>query len=273
MTSQPTEHNPSHQPDAADLASAKRVLALHQKYPDKSRDELVDLLIRNSCLQVAGRSAVTAGAVALPTLGMIASLAVGTIANNMNNTHQSQAETVLDIATVYGYRFQPNEKPYYLAVVLGLQSSNPAQAQRNNQGTNQSGAEQLLAKGGQQLANQATQRLARSSIGRALPVVNVTRAAGSNLLMTYAAGQRAKTYIKSGPASVGDMESSISTLLKSDELKLSEWTMESISASMANLSDTLIEGFDQGAQDVGRAAGKATRKFLNFWRDATTPKR
>ena len=269
MASQPIEHNPSHQPDAADLASAKRVFALHQKYPDKSPDELVDLLIRNSCLQVAGRSAVTAGAVALPTLGMIASLAVGTIANNMSNTHQSQAEVVLDIATAYRYRFRPNEKPYYLAVALGLQSSNPVKAES----TNQNGAEQILAKGGQQLASQATQRLARSSIGRALPLVNVTRAAGSNLLMTYAAGQRAKTYIKSGPASVGDMESSISTLLKSDELKLSEWTMESISASMANLSDTLIEGFDQGAQDVGRAAGKATRKFLNFWREATTPKR
>jgi hypothetical protein len=34
-----------------------------------------------------------------------------------------------------------------------------------------------------------------------------------------------------------------------------------------------MEGFDQGAQQAGRAAGRATRKFLDFWRDATTPKK
>jgi hypothetical protein len=42
---------------------------------------------------------------------------------------------------------------------------------------------------------------------------------------------------------------------------------------MSKLSDTLMEGFDQGAQQAGRAAGRATRKFLDFWRDATTPKK
>lgn len=258
------------QPDAADLASRQRVLALHKKYPDKTADELVEQIIRNSCLQVASQSVANAGLAILPTLSIIGALAVGTLAQNLNATHQSQAALVLDIATVYGYRFRPNEKPYYLAIALGLPVGNN---QGKAQSPDQSGAEQLLAKGGQQLANQATQRLARSAAGRALPVVNIAKAAGSNVLMTYTAGQRAKAYLKTGPASVGSLEQSLGTALSLDGLKLSEWTRESLAATMANLSDTLMDGFDQGAQDVGRAAGRATRKFLNFWREATTPKK
>lgn len=260
------DQNPQ-QPDAADLASLQRAVALHQKYPEKSREELAEVLIQTTCIEVARKSAATAGLAVLPSFNMILSLAVGSLANNLSAPHRSQADLVLDIATIYGYRFRPNEKPFYLAVVMGLPTGNP-QRNANNQGA----ADQLLAKGGQQLANQATQRLARSTVGRALPIVNVARAAGSNVLMTYAAAQRAKRYIKAGPASLGNMESDIQALLQSDELKLSEWTRESLSQSMANLSDTMMENFDQGAQDVGRAAGRAVRNFRNFWREATKPK-
>lgn len=266
---QPTNNDNRGAMDTADIASAQRVLALHQQYPDKTADDLVEMVIRNNCMQVASQSAANAGLAVLPALSIISALAVGALTNQMNATHQRQAELVRDIATLYGYRFRPDEKPYYLAVALGLPlSNNPNQRPSGNQNM----AEELLAKGGQQLVQQATQRLARSTVGRALPVVNIAKAAGSNVLMTYTAGQRAKSYIKSGPASVGTMEQSIGATLKLDGLKLSEWTRESLAASMANLSDTLMEGFDQGAQQVGRAAGRATRKFLDFWRDATTPK-
>jgi len=250
--------------DAADLASAERVEEFRQKYPDKSMDALVEQLIRSKCLQLAQRSAATAGMAVLPSLGMIGSLAVGAL-GNATIGQQSQAELVLDIATIYAYPFQPQEKQRYMALALGLIDG-------KRQTTNQSATDQLIAQGGQQLANKAKQRIARASVGKALPVVSMATAAGSNVLVTYAAAQRAKAYIKHGPDSVGDMESDMAALLKSDELKLSEWTMESLSESMANLSDTLMEGFDQGAQQAGRAAGRATRKFLNFWRNATTPK-
>lgn len=269
LPTQPTNNDNRGAMDAADIASAQRVLALHKQYPDKTTDELVELVIRNGCMQVASQSAANAGLAILPALSIIGALAVGALANQMNATHQRQAELVLDIATIYGYRFRPNEKPFYLAVALGLPLGNqPAQRPNNNQ----SAAEDMLAKGGQQLAQQATQRLARSAVGRALPVVNVAKAAGSNVLLTYTAGQRAKAYIKTGPASVGPLEQSLGATMKLDGLKLSEWTQESLAATMANLSDTMMEGFDQGAQQVGRAAGRATRKFLDFWRNATTPK-
>lgn len=264
------DHQAPQPPDAADLASRQRVLALRQKYPEKSADELVDQLIRHYSLQVASQSAATAGLAVLPALSIIGALAVGQLTSNLSATHQSQAALVLDIATVYGYRFHPNEKPYYLAVALGLPLG---KEQTQGQSNPQSAADQLLAKGGQQLANQATQRLARSAAGRALPVVNVTKAVGSNVLMTYTVGQRAKAYLKTGPASIGSMEQSLGKALTLDELKLSEWTRESLAVTMTQLSDTLMEGFDQGAQEVGRAAGRATRKFLNFWREATTPKK
>jgi len=220
-------------------------------------------------MQVASKGAANASLAVLPTLSIVGALAVGSLANQLNVTHQSQAELVLDIATLYGYRFRPNEKPYYLALALG---SPPGSNQEQRQSPNQSAAEALLAKGGKQLAQQATQRLARSTAGRALPVVNVAKAVGSNVLMTYTAGQRAKAYIKTGPASVGSLEQSIGAVLQRDDLKLSAWTQESLAATMAKLSDTLMEGFDQGAQQAGRAAGRATRKLINFWRNATTPK-
>jgi len=270
VPAQPANNNNGRAMDAADIASAQRVLALHQQYPDKSADDLVDLIIRNGCMKVASQSAANAGLAVLPALSIIGALAVGALSNQMNATHQSQADLVLDIATLYRYPFRPNEKPYYLAVALGLPLGNN---QQQPQRSTPNAAEDLLAKGGQQLAQQATQRLARSTVGRALPVVNVTKAVGSNLLMTYTAGQRAKAYIKTGPASVGPMEQSISATMKLDGLKLSELTQESLAAAMSNLSDTMMEGFDQGAQQVGRAAGRATRKFLDFWRDATTPKK
>lgn len=272
MTNLPAQpaNNDNHQAmDAADIASTQRVLTLHRQYPNKTADELVELVIRNSCMQVASQSAANAGLAVLPALSIIGALAVGALANQINATHQRQAALVLDIATLYGYRFHPNEKPYYLAVALGLPLGNQ---QNQRPSSNQNAAEDLLARGGQQLAQQATQRLARSTVGRALPVVNVAKAAGSNVLLTYTAGQRAKTYIKSGPASVGTLEQSLGATMKLDGLKLSEWTQESLAATMANLSDTLMEGFEQGAQQVGRAAGRATRKLIDFWRNATTPK-
>lgn len=266
---QPTDNDKRGVMDAADVASAQRVLALRQQYPNKTADELADLCIRNCCMRVASKGAANASLVVLPTLSMIGALAVGSLANQVNATQQSQAELVLDIATIYGYRFRPQEKPYYLAVALGLPVGNDPSKRPSS---NPTAAEELLAKGGQQLAQQATQRLARSTVGRALPVVNVAKAAGSHLLMAYTAGQRAKAYIKTGPASVSTLEQSIGAALKLEDLKLSEWTRESLAATMSNLSDTLIEGFDQGAQQAGRAAGRATRKLINFWRNATTPK-
>lgn len=255
--------------DAADMASAQRVQALRLQYLDKTADELVDLRIRNSCLHVATKSAANTGMAVLPTLSMVGALAVGSLANQLNAPHQDQADLVLDIATIYGYRFHPNEKPYYLALALGLPVD---KNQDKQQSSNPGAAETLLAKGGQQVANQATQRLVRSRAGRLLPVVNVAKAVGSHILLTYTAGQHAKAYIKTGPASVGTLEQSIGTALKREELNLSAWTQESLTATMTNLSDTLMAGFDQGAQQAGRAAGRATRHLINFWRTATTPK-
>lgn len=266
---QPTRDSNDGAMDAATMASVQRVQALRQQYPDKTADELVELWIRNSCLQVASKSAANVGLAVLPTLSMVGALAVGSLANQLNTPHQNQADLVLDIATIYDYRFQPNEKPDYLAIALGLSVD---QDRDKRQSSTPNAAEALLAKGGQQVANQAIQRLARSSAGRVLPLVNMAKAVGSHVLMTYTAGQRAKAYIKTGPASVGTLEQSIGIALTREELNLSAWTQESLAATMSNLSDTLMAGFDQGAQQAGRAAGRATRKLINFWRNATTPK-
>lgn len=132
-----------------------------------------------------------------------------------------------------------------------------------------SAAEQLIKTGGQQLARKATQRIASKSVGRVIPVVGAASSAGSNILMTYSAAQRAKAYIKTGPDSVGDLETSIRSSLNMQELKLSDWTMESLASTMSSISDATFKGIDEGAQKAGRAAGK----FVKFLRKATKPKK
>lgn len=253
--------------DSAALASAQRVLLLRKNNVNKSADELVDLLIRNRCLQVAGVGAATAGAAAIPGVGAVASVAVGSMVD-MDSTQKILTELVLDIATIYDYQFADGEKPRFMAVALGLNASGQSESKS---GLNPA-TEQLIRQGGQQLARKATQRIAHKSVGRAIPVVGAATSAGSNILMTYSAAQRAKAYVTTGPESVGDLETSIRSALGLAELKLSDWTLESLPSSMTELSDAAFEGIDQGAQKAGRAAGKATRKFANFLRKATTPK-
>jgi len=262
LTTEPPGHDQNRKDDAADRASAQRMLAFLKNYPEKPLDELADTLIRNRCLQVAGLGAATSAAAVLPTIRTLTMVTGGSLID-LNATQRMQVELLLDLATLHQYQFGPNEKQRYMIIAMGTKST-------NTQETDQQRTEQMLLRGGQQLATKATQKLARKSVGRALPVIGAATSTGSNILMTYAAAQRAKAYLRTGPESVGDWESSISSAL--NELKQSDWTGESLSALMTSLSDTMIENFDQGAQQVGRAAGRATRRLITFWRDATKPK-
>lgn len=261
------------EPDATVLASAQRVAALRQANPQLPADGLVDLMVRNSCLQVASVGAATAGMAVLPSIRALSMVAGGAIAQ-LDSTQRLQVELVLDIATVHNYVFQSGEKPRYLAVVLGLDRGDGSRENAPSGGN--SAAEQLLVKGGQQLANRAKQQFIRKTAGRAVPVIGVATSAGSNVLMTYTAAQRARAYIQTGPESVNDLQSSLQAALGGAELQLSEWTLESVSVAagytMARtvnaVSDATINGIDEGAQRAGRAAGRLVR----FLRNATTPK-
>ena len=231
--------------DPVTAASIHRVQRLRDNNPERPVDGLADILIRNRCLQVAGVGAATAGAAAIPGVGAIASITVGSMVD-LDSTQKIVTELVLDIATLYEYNFDDGEKEQYMLLALGI----------NQQGDGASSGvpsatEQLIRKGGQQLARQATQRIASKSVGRAIPVVGVATSAGSNILMTFSAAQRAKAYVTTGPDTVGNLDASIRSALKIDELKLSDWTVESLSSTMSNLSDAAMEGFDQGAQKAG----------------------
>ena len=268
---------PSHptdiEPDAAALASAQRVAILRQANPHLATDALVDTLVRNACLQVASVGAATAGMAILPTVRTLSMVAGGALAQ-LDSTQRLQVELMLDIATAYNYTFRPGEKQQYLALVMGVDTARGEQDITPSKQT--SATEQLLVKGGQQLANRARQSLIRKSAGRAIPVIGVATNAGSNVLMTYTAAQRARAYIQTGPASVADIQSSLQAALGGAELQLSEWTLESaamaagytMARTMNAVSDATIKGIDAGAQRAGRAAGR----FVRFLRNATTPK-
>lgn len=253
--------------DPVAAASMARVDALRSKNSDKTIDALADILIRNRCLQVAGVGAATAGVAAIPSIGALASIAVGSMVD-LDSTQQILTELVLDIATLYEYQFAPNEKQHYMMVALGLSDDDD---NTSNSGLNPA-AEQLIKQGGQKLAQKATQRIASKTMGRAIPVVGVATSAGSNILVTYSAAQRARAYVTMGPASVGQLETSLRNTLRIEELKLSDWTLDSVSTRLTQLSDSALNGFDAGAQKAGRTAGKAAGKFARFLRNATTPK-
>ncbi|MEZ4683348.1 MAG: hypothetical protein R2932_54990 [Caldilineaceae bacterium] len=255
------------------LASAQRVAALRQANPHLAADALIDLMVRNTCLQVAGVGAATAGMSILPSVRTLSMVAGGALAQ-LDSTQRLQVELVLDVATAYHYVFRAGEQQAYLALVLGVAGN---RGKTGAAATKESSAtEQLLTKGGQQLANRAKQQLIRKSAGRAIPVIGVATSAGSNVLMTYTAAQRARAYIQTGPESVADIQSSLQAALGGAELQLSEWTLESaamaagytMARTMNAVSDVTIKGIDEGAQRAGRAAGR----FVRFLRNATTPK-
>ncbi len=259
--------------NAAAIASTQRVAALRQGNPHLAANALVDLLVRNACLQVASVGAATAGLAILPSVRTLSMVAGGALAQ-LNSTQRLQVELVLDIATVYNYAFRSGEYQTYLGLVLGVTDGRDKTAA--TLATETSTTEQLLVKGGQQLANRAKQSLIRKSAGRAIPVIGVASAAGSNVLMTYTVAQRARAYIQSGPESVADIQSSLQAALGGTELQLSEWTLESaamaagytMARTMNVVSDATIKGIDEGAQRTGRAVGR----FVRFLRNATTPK-
>ncbi len=238
--------------DADEDAAAARVAALRSKRPDASNDDLVDIVVRNKCLQTGVIGAVSSSTAMVPGLGTLAALTFGS-AIDIGLTFKLQAELVLEIAAIYDHKLRDDEKRTAVMMVTGISA----------------GANRMLNKMGQELAQKATERLAQKSLAKAIPVLGIAASGGTNMLTTYIIGQRAHAYFKQGPDTMADWADILRTLVGVDERKLVGWLSEAgeqawllVSRHTRNAGGAVI--------GVGKSAGKLVVNITGgFWHGAT----
>jgi hypothetical protein len=225
---------------ADEAAAAERVDSLRASNPAAKPAELVNMLIRQKCLQTGAVGAVTSGASLIPGLGTLVALTFG-VAADIGLTFKLQAELVLEIATVHGHQLSPTEKRNAVLIVTGISS----------------GANKLLEKAGAQVAKQATEYLAEKAVVKAIPVLGVAASAGSNILSTYIIGRRADAYFSLGPEAVGDWAESLRALTGVDERVVMGWLAETTERSWQ-----LINSSAQSAAGAVIVAGQAAGEVI-----------
>lgn len=174
-----------------EAAAAARVVALRQANPDADLLELADILIKNKCNRTAAVGATTSAVAVVPGLGTISSLALG-LAADIGITFKMQAELVLEIAALYDHNLAPDEKRRVVLFITGLSA----------------GATTLAHRAGQGISTRLLARTGSRYIARGLPFIGMAASAGTNYVLTYAIGQRAKAYFSLGPEAMRDWRKS-----------------------------------------------------------------
>jgi hypothetical protein len=218
-------------------AATARVEAWANKYPNLSRDELSQMLIRDKCQRTGTIGAATAGAGIIPGIGTVAAVTVGTAAD-IGMTFKLQAELVLEIAALYEYPLTEEEKQHLVMVITGISAGTTALARKAGQN--------LTVRIGEKVAERAAGR----TILKAIPWIGIAASAGTNVLSTYIIGQRADTYFRLGPEAVGTWADTLRTVSGVDERKIATWVADGGKATVA----ALMDGAGRVGQ-VGMAAG------------------
>jgi hypothetical protein len=244
---------------ADEAAARQRVEELRARHPDASVEELVRMIVRQKVRQTGVIGAATAGASIVPGLGTLTSLTVG-VAADIGATFKLQSEMVLEIAAAHNYPLNRLEKQRIVALVTGVSA----------------GGNQLLRKGGQEIAERLARDYATRIAARILPVVGVIGSAGTNALSTYVIGQRAHAYFGMGPEAVGSWSDSLRAITGVNEREILEWlagTTESPRGAIARGARRLasIAGevagtvVDAGKHPIRTISG-ATRRVRRIWR-------
>ncbi len=233
--------------DVDEEAAARRVQRLAKARPRASTEELVEVLVKQKCMQTGAVGLITSGAAAVPGLGTLVALTFG-VAADIAWTFKLQAELVLEIAALYKHKLGPADKRNTVLLVTGISA----------------GANQVLRKAGQRIAEEVSERLAEKSITKAIPVIGVAASAGSNILFTYVIGQRAQAYFSLGPAAVGDWGESLRAVTGMDERKITGWLAETterswslVRRSVHNGAGAVIVAGKSAGEVVAVTAGKA----------------
>ena len=225
---------------ADDVAAAERVQAIRQQWPEASTDDVVQELIRRKCIKAGSVGAVTSGAALIPGLGTLASLTFG-VAADVGLTFKLQTELVLEIAAAHDKRLSDDEKQRVVLLVTGL-----------SMGTNQA-----VTRVGSRMSRLATERLARRSVARAIPVIGVAASAGVNVVSTYIIGRRAHAYFSLGEAEMKDWAESLRALSGVDERQIASWLSEAAWQSWGMIGEGV-----KGIVSTIRSAGDSTGNIL-----------
>ncbi|MEM7347562.1 MAG: hypothetical protein AAF485_25270, partial [Chloroflexota bacterium] len=135
-----------------ETAIIEHVEKLKAARPHASPEQLVQILIRQKCLQAGAVGAVTSSASIIPGLGTVTTLTFG-VAADVGLTLRMQSELVLEIAAVHNVTMSWAEKRRVIILVSGLSAS----------------TDRLLNKSGVILAEKATEQLAEKAILKAIP--------------------------------------------------------------------------------------------------------
>lgn len=212
-----------------------RVQKLREKSPTATADELAETLIRNKCMQAGAIGAVTASPTMIPGIGTVVALTFGT-AVDIGMMYKLQGELVYELIDLYAPDLPSDHKNNVLMIVTGIGI----------------GANRVISQSGQEIAADATSRLASRFSGVASrevaaevtedaaagllaksvsTVLGVATAAGINVITTYMIGRRTQAYLKQGPEAMEDWTASLRTVIGVDERKLVAWLMEATRTS------------------------------------------
>ncbi len=221
-----------------EMAALQRTKQVQKKHPDATPEELVDILIKQKCLQTGAIGAVTSGASVIPGIGTVVSLTFGT-AVDMGMSFKLQAELVLEIAAAYQHQLGPAEKRNAVLLITGIGVGTSA----------------IMDKVGQRVTQEATEQLVQKALAKAIPFIGITSSAGVNMLATYIIGKRAHAYFRLSPDEMGEWDESVRALTGMDERKLVDWLSEAVeyawklaSGSFGNVAGVVIS--------AGRFAGE-----------------
>ncbi|GIV78898.1 hypothetical protein FKZ61_008750 [Litorilinea aerophila] len=217
---------------ASPEAARERVQTLRQTYPDATPEALVEQLIKQKSLQTAGVGLLTAGASAVPGLGTLATLTLGTAAD-IGITLRMQTELALEIAALYGHDLPPERLRNVIMLITGISL----------------GGERLVGQAGRRVAEGVAERLASRSAVKALPIVGALAAGAINAVTTYVIGRRAHAYFSLGPEAMPSWEESLRAITGVDERKIVTWLEE------------LVDGLKEGARSRRRHLVDSLRRL------------
>ena len=201
--------------DEVDEAAArKRVNARRKANPEATVDELVEMLIKQKCIQTGAIGAVTSSANVIPGIGTVVTLTFG-VAADIGMTFKLQAELILEIAAVYERILTDIEKRNAILVITGIST----------------GANQIGEKLAETIAKQVAKLWSREAAEKVAPGVGIAMSATINATTTYIIGERAKAYFSLGAKAVGNWAESVRALTGVDERKISSWLLESTKQS------------------------------------------
>lgn len=218
-------------------AAAQTVEKLRKKNPKLSTDELADILIQRKCYSTGAVGAITSGVSVLPGIGTVVALTFGAAAD-MSMTFKQQAELVLEIAALHGRTLTDQDKRNAILLVTGIGA----------------GSQQLAVRGGEKIAQKATEQLASQAAAKAIPFIGVGVSAGTNILTTYVIGQRAKTYFSRSPDELEDWSDSLAAITGADQLRIGEWLSETTVSSydmVSNTAQSVVGGVVVAGQKSG----------------------